>query len=45
MEPKGWQLASSALLLAGGAALLAFGYALGGTAAIAVGVATAIVRK
>ena len=45
MGPKSLQLAASVLLLAGGAALLAVGYSLGGAAAIAVGITTALSRK
>jgi len=45
MGPKALQLAGSVLLVAGGAALLAVGYSLGGAAAIAVGIATALTRK
>lgn len=45
MDAKGWQLAAGLLLVAGGAAMFVAGYALGGLAAVAVGLATALGRK
>ena len=45
MSPRVLQLAGSVLLLAGGGALVAFGYTLGGVVAIAVGALTAAIRK
>jgi len=42
MGSRGLQLLTSGMLCAGGATLVAFGYFLGGGAAIAVGIYTAI---